>query len=140
MLSLRRENANSMNVISFWVNSDLFCKMHILQDFFEECEMLKLPRVKKETKGNVSEIKKIKKVLASVAIAIGLTVMGTSAIAAHEPATIQPDQQTIQASLLLTPSVDNPVLVAQHWSHSSHRSHSSHWSHRSHSSHYSSRY
>lgn len=100
--------------------------------------MLKLPKIEKKSEGNISEVKKIKRVLVSVAMAVGITAMSLPVDAAHVPtvpAAIQQTQQTkTHGSLLLMQPSNNPLTVAQHYSH---RSHSSHSSHRSH---YSSRY
>ncbi len=101
--------------------------------------MLDLPKIKKEVEGNISEVRKIKKVLIGIAMAVGLTTMGAPAFATQDeaptiPAAVQQDQQNqqqdTQNTLLLTPASDNAVTVAQHWSHRSHSSHQSHYSSR----------
>lgn len=96
--------------------------------------MEKLPKIKKETESNVSEIIKIKKILTGITMAFGIAAINLPATAAQEPIaktdTVQQVQQeNMQASLLLTPAADNSLRVAQY-----------HYSHRSHYSHYSSRY
>lgn len=95
--------------------------------------MLELPKVNKRVHRALTRLEKTQKVIAGVALAMGVALAGvpsTDAQAATGPSV----QQPAGGSLLLTPPVQAQGPIADHYSHSSHGSHGSHHSH------YSSRY
>ncbi len=105
--------------------------------------MLKLPKVEKGPRRIMSRLEKTQKVIAGVALALGLAVAGLPADevqAAPAVAAAQGPTAGVAGALLLAPGGEMFEQVARHYSHSSHESHSSHSSHSSHQSHYSSRY
>lgn len=102
--------------------------------------MFNLPKVKKTLAGLVSA-KRLKKVVASAAIAGALFVAAISTDASAAMSTSKgidsPSSNLQIGALLLAPETEEYGKVAAHYSHSSHSSHASHASHHSH---YSSTY
>ncbi len=95
--------------------------------------MLLLPRVKKGFKRALTGLEKAQKVIAAVALGLGVGLATVPATDAQAAPTVQSVQQPVGSLLFAVPSQPGDV-VADHYSHSSHASH------RSHASHYSSRY
>ncbi len=101
--------------------------------------MFKLPKVNKTDKQNPYGLKSIQKIIAGIAISVGVA-FGAVEANATQVSTVSIQQQYVNlnsGALLLSTSSHSPIVVAGHYSHSSH---SSHYSHSSHHSHYSSRY
>ncbi|WP_462370355.1 hypothetical protein [Oxalobacter formigenes] len=102
-------------------------------------KMFKLPKVNKTDKQNPYGLKSIQKIIAGIAISVGVA-FGAVEANATQVSTVSIQQQYVNlnsGALLLSTSSHSPIVVAGHYSHSSH---SSHYSHSSHHSHYSSRY
>jgi hypothetical protein len=102
--------------------------------------VLKLPKVEKGLRRALSGLESTRKVVAGVALALGLTVVGLPGgevqVASAAPV-MQAAAGGMPGALLLAPTGQAEGVVGYHYSHSSHESHSSHASHHSH---YSSRY
>lgn len=95
--------------------------------------MLLLPRVKKGFKRALTGLEKAHKVIAAVALGLGIGLATMPATDAQAAPTAQSAQQPVGSMIFAVPGQQGDV-VADHYSHSSHASH------RSHASHYSSRY
>ena len=95
--------------------------------------MLLLPRVKKGFKRALTGVEKAKKVMAAVALGLGVGLAAVPATDAQATPTVQSVQQPVGSLLFAAPGRSGDV-VADHYSHSSHASHASH------ASHYSSKY
>ncbi len=98
--------------------------------------MLMLPRVKKSFKRALTRLESANKVVAAVALGLGIGLGTLPATDVHAaPAVQQSTAQPVGSLLFAAPNKPGDV-VADHYSH---YSHSSHASHSSHYSHYSSR-
>lgn len=91
--------------------------------------MLLLPRVKKGFKRALTGVEKAQKVIAAVALGLGVGLAILPANDAQAASTVQSAQQPVGSLLFAVPDQSGDV-VGKHYSHRSHASHRSHYSSR----------